>query len=168
MIKVDELKEIIKMLDQSSIHVVELEDRGAKVVIRKADRQPPAGNAVPEQTERLPETTLRQSANAKIPAEQHSPLPNPAAESKRADQQGSLQPIASPMVGTFYSKPEPNEPSFVKPGDKVKPDTIVCIIEAMKLFNEIEAEITGELVEVLVRDGELVEYGQPLFLVKAE
>jgi len=74
----------------------------------------------------------------------------------------------SPMVGTFYQSPSPDLPAYVKVGDKVGNETIVCIVEAMKLFNEIEAEVQGEIVEVLVKDGELVEYGQPLFLVKAE
>lgn len=72
------------------------------------------------------------------------------------------------MVGTFYAAPNPDSPVFVQVGDKVGDESIVCIVEAMKLFNEIEAEIKGEIVEVLVKDGQLVEYGQPLFLVKAE
>ncbi len=70
------------------------------------------------------------------------------------------------MVGTFYSSPNPESPAFVKVGDQVGEESIVCIVEAMKLFNEIEAEVTGEIVEILVENGELVEYGQPLFLVK--
>ncbi len=70
------------------------------------------------------------------------------------------------MVGTFYQSPSPDADVFVKVGDKVGEETVVCIVEAMKLFNEIEAEVTGEIVEILVKDGELVEYGQPLFLVK--
>ncbi len=80
----------------------------------------------------------------------------------------SLHKITSPMVGTFYQAPSPDAPTYVKVGDKVSDETIVCIVEAMKLFNEIEAEIKGEIVEILVKDGQLVEYGQPLFLVKPE
>lgn len=72
------------------------------------------------------------------------------------------------MVGTFYQAPNPESPAYVKVGDKVGEESIVCIVEAMKLFNEIEAEVKGEIVEILVQDGQLVEYGQPLFLVKAE
>ena len=70
------------------------------------------------------------------------------------------------MVGTFYPAPSPIDPAYVQIGSKLSQNTIVCIVEAMKLFNEIEAEIKGEIVEMLVKDGELVEYGQPLFLVK--
>ncbi|COU27258.1 acetyl-CoA carboxylase biotin carboxyl carrier subunit [Streptococcus pneumoniae] len=70
------------------------------------------------------------------------------------------------MVGTFYKSPSPEEGAYVQVGDKVSNDTTVCILEAMKLFNEIQAEISGEIVEILVEDGQMVEYGQPLFKVK--
>ena len=70
------------------------------------------------------------------------------------------------MVGTFYAAPSPEDAPYVQVGDQVQPSTVVCIVEAMKLFNEIEAEVSGEIVEVLVEDGQLVEYGQPLFYVK--
>ena len=72
------------------------------------------------------------------------------------------------MVGTFYHSPSPDVDPYVKVGSKVSKDSIVCIVEAMKLFNEIEAEVNGEIVEILVKNGQLVEYGQPLFLVKPE
>ncbi len=74
--------------------------------------------------------------------------------------------VVSPMVGTFYSAPSPEDDPYVTVGTKVEPQSIVCIVEAMKLFNEIEAEVSGEIVEILVQNGELVEYGQPLFRVK--
>lgn len=70
------------------------------------------------------------------------------------------------MVGTFYASPSPDEDPYVKTGDRVEGNSVVCIVEAMKLFNEIEAEVNGEIVEILVEDGELVEYGQPLFRIK--
>src|SRR5699024_1984063 len=76
--------------------------------------------------------------------------------------------IVSPMVGTLYSAPSPGKDPFVIKGSSVTKDSVVCIVEAMKLFNEIEAEVSGEIVEVLVEDGELVEYGQPLFRVKTK
>ena len=94
----------------------------------------------------------------------------PVVEEKAAPvvADASLHKVTSPMVGTFYQAPSPDAAPYVKVGDKVGEETIVCIVEAMKLFNEIEAEIKGEIVEVLVKDGQLVEYGQPLFLVKPE
>jgi acetyl-CoA carboxylase biotin carboxyl carrier protein len=73
--------------------------------------------------------------------------------------------IKSPIIGTFYRKPSPDKPVFVEVGDTVSTDTIVCMVEAMKLFNEIEAEVTGKIVKILVEDGTPVEFGQPLFLV---
>jgi acetyl-CoA carboxylase biotin carboxyl carrier protein len=88
-------------------------------------------------------------------------------ESNQVDT-SDLHKITSPMVGTFYASPSPDADAYVKVGSKVSKDSIVCIVEAMKLFNEIEAEVNGEIVEVLAKDGQLVEYGQPLFLVKAE
>jgi acetyl-CoA carboxylase biotin carboxyl carrier protein len=72
------------------------------------------------------------------------------------------------MVGTFYAAPSPDADAYVRAGSKVSKDSIVCIVEAMKLFNEIEAEVNGEIVEVLAKNGQLVEFGQPLFLVKSE
>ena len=73
--------------------------------------------------------------------------------------------IKSPMVGTFYSAPDPDSPAYVKVGDPVGPDTTVCIVEAMKVFNEIPAEVSGKIVAVLVENGEPVEFGQPMFKV---
>lgn len=80
--------------------------------------------------------------------------------------EGHFELIKSPMVGTFYSSPNPESPAFVKVGDQVGPETTVCIIEAMKVFNEISAEVTGRVVAVLVENGEPVEYGQPLYKVE--
>ena len=72
------------------------------------------------------------------------------------------------MIGTFYRRPSPDKPIFAEVGDEIAPGKVLCIIEAMKLFNEIESEVTGEIVEILAEDGQLVEYGQPLFLVKTK
>ena len=76
--------------------------------------------------------------------------------------------IVSPMVGTFYASPDPNSPSFVNVGDEVSDDTTVCIVEAMKIFNEIKAQCNGSIIKVLVSSGDPVEFGQPLFLVKPQ
>ena len=107
--------------------------------------------------------TAPQTAVAAAPAEPKATQPEVKAEANE-----SLHKITSPMVGTFYASPSPDAAVYVKAGDKVKKDSVVSIVEAMKLFNEIEAEVNGEIVEVLVQNGQLVEYGQPLFLVKAE
>ena len=112
------------------------------------------------------------------PVQVHQPPATPMVETAKLEKASAaetqavvnenenLHKITSPMVGTFYSAPAPDAPPYVKKGDQVSNDSVVCIVEAMKLMNEIEAEVKGEIVEVLVENGQLVEYGQPLFLVK--
>lgn len=94
-----------------------------------------------------------------------APAAAPAAAAEPVDETG-IEIVKSPMVGTFYSAGSPESPAFAKIGDKVGADSIVCIIEAMKVMNEIQAEISGTITEVLIENGEAVEYGQPLFKVK--
>ncbi|MFJ6209965.1 acetyl-CoA carboxylase biotin carboxyl carrier protein [Lysinibacillus sp. NPDC092081] len=165
MFKIQEIREIIKLVDSSSIDEFVYEVDGAKVKLKKN------GVVVTETVAPKKEVVapvVQQSAPAVAPA---TPAPAKAEEAPAAapaNNDPSLHKIVSPMVGTFYQSSNPDSPAYVKVGDKVGNETIVCIVEAMKLFNEIEAEVQGEIVEVLVKDGELVEYGQPLFLVKAE
>lgn len=169
--KIHEIREIIKLIDQSTIHEFELELEGSKVSIKKA--------AAP--TEGVTTTVVHQAvAPASVAPVVAAPVAPPAAVAAEATpaakpvvaapvaEEANLHKIVSPMVGTFYRAAEPGAPYYVQPGDKVSPNKVVCIVEAMKLFNEIEAEVSGEIVKVLVEDGQLVEYGQPLFLVKAE
>lgn len=95
------------------------------------------------------------------------PAVQPAAAPAEAPQPGEhVVEITAPIVGTFYSAPDPKAPPFVKVGSAVTPNTVVCVLEAMKLFTEVEAMVEGEITEVLVKDGEFVEFGQPLFKVK--
>jgi len=95
-----------------------------------------------------------------------APLVAPGGSAPAADD--GLIEIKSPMVGTFYRKPSPDQPEFVKEGDKITPDSPVCTIEAMKFFNPIKAECSGTITKILVNDGDAVEFGQPLFKVKPE
>lgn len=165
MFKIQEIREIIKLVDASSIDEFVYEAEGSKVKLKKnggsvevvaPKAAAPASAPVVEQ---VAATTVTSPTPAPVKEETA-----PAAPASDAD----LHKITSPMVGTFYQAPSPDAPAYVKVGDKVGDESIVCIVEAMKLFNEIEAEIKGEIVEVLVKDGQLVEYGQPLFLVKPE
>lgn len=89
-------------------------------------------------------------------------------ENKPLEEDENLYIVKSPMVGTFYSSPSPDKDAFVRVGDKVNASSILCIIEAMKLMNEIESEVNGTIKEILVKDGEMVEYGQPLFKIKED
>jgi len=164
MFKIQEIREIIKLVDSSSIDEFVYEVDGAKVKLKKN------GVVVTETVAPKKEVVapvVQQSAPA-APVAPAAPAKAEEAPAAPTANDSSLHKVVSPMVGTFYQAPNPDSPAYVKVGDKVGNETIVCIVEAMKLFNEIEAEVQGEIVEVLVKDGELVEYGQPLFLVKAE
>ncbi|MEK5232439.1 acetyl-CoA carboxylase biotin carboxyl carrier protein [Lysinibacillus sp. FSL K6-0232] len=165
MFKIQEIREIIKLVDASSIDEFVYEVDGAKVKLKK-------NNAVVTETvapkKEVAAPVVQQTAPVEAPAAPAPAKVEEAPAAAPATNDPSLHKIVSPMVGTFYQAPNPDSPAYVKVGDKVGNETIVCIVEAMKLFNEIEAEVQGEIVEVLVKDGELVEYGQPLFLVKAE
>jgi acetyl-CoA carboxylase biotin carboxyl carrier protein len=166
-LKIQEIREIIKLVDGSSIDEFTYESEGVKVKLKKN------GGAV--------QAPATQSAPAAPKAEASAPAPaaNPAPAAKAeeliseetpelaAENNGDFHKILSPMVGTFYKSPSPEDEAYVQVGSKVSADQVVCIVEAMKLFNEIEAEVDGEITEILVQDGQLVEYGQPLFLVKA-
>ncbi len=164
MLKVQEIRELIKLIDESSINEFEYELDGSKIVMKKGkdESAQPVFQQMPVQQAPVQQVPERSSEPAAAP----EPKTAPEADPSPAD--SNLHKIESPMVGTFYASPSPDADSFVQPGSKVKNDSVVCIVEAMKLFNEIEADIKGEIVETLVEDGQLVEYGQPLFLVKAE
>lgn len=175
MLKMHELRELIKLVDQSrSIEVFELDQEGSKVLIQKS--KPTQGGLLWEEagtapdSEAKPQPDVPAANTAPVPAAPAAPVqPAPAqpAPAKVADD-AALHKIVSPMVGTFYRAPAPDAEPYVKVGDRVDEKTIVCIVEAMKLMNEIEAEVRGEIVDILVENGQLVEYGQPMFLVKPE
>jgi acetyl-CoA carboxylase biotin carboxyl carrier protein len=166
MLKVQEIRELIKLVDQSSLDEFVYEYEGSKICMKK--------NAVVGTV-----TVKEQVAPAPVVVAERTPAPVAAVEVKQEEKiapqaqtptvdTSNLHKITSPMVGTFYQSPSPDADVYVKVGSKVSSDSVVCIVEAMKLFNEIEAEVNGEIVEILVKDGQLVEYGQPLFLVKPE
>ncbi|MFT8320652.1 MAG: acetyl-CoA carboxylase biotin carboxyl carrier protein [Bacillus sp. (in: firmicutes)] len=158
MFKIQEIKELIKLIDESNINDFSYEQDGTKIEIKKNYGE--VVMASPVQS-----TSIQ--AQAPTPKSVESAPVSTIAEEAAAPAEENLHKITSPMVGTFYQSSSPDTDVFVKVGDKVSKDSVVCIVEAMKLFNEITAEVDGEIVEVLVKDGELVEYGEPLFLVKA-
>jgi acetyl-CoA carboxylase biotin carboxyl carrier protein len=173
MLKVQEIRELIKLVDQSSIDEFVYENEGSKIKMKKNQ----AATTVSYQP-----VPIVQTAVENVPVAQAAPIQvsAPAAVVQEDRQEAAkqeaapvadtsnLHKITSPMVGTFYASPSPDADVYVKVGSRVSNDSIVCIVEAMKLFNEIEAEVNGEIVEVLAKSGQLVEYGQPLFLVKPE
>jgi acetyl-CoA carboxylase biotin carboxyl carrier protein len=166
MLKIQEIRELIKLIDQSTIDEFTFEHEGSKVKMKK-NKEVVAQSSVNTVVEQIPQPVAVQAPQAtaapQVESQQDNAPVSPSVETGKEN----LHKITSPMVGTFYSSPSPDSPVYAKVGDKVNADTVVCIVEAMKLFNEIEAEVAGEIVEVLVENGQLVEYGQPLFLVKA-
>ncbi|HJV44840.1 MAG TPA: acetyl-CoA carboxylase biotin carboxyl carrier protein [Bacillota bacterium] len=170
MLKIHDIREMIRLVDQSSVAELEVEENGNRISIKKNVVTTVATTAVPVQQAVVTPPVVPAVQEVKAAVQEVKAAAKeaaPAVQEITAAEQ-DLKKILSPMVGTFYSKPEPTAETFVKVGDKVTPESIVCIVEAMKLFNEIEAEVTGEIVKVLVNEGQLVEYGQPLFLVKTE
>ncbi|GIO11810.1 acetyl-CoA carboxylase, biotin carboxyl carrier protein [Cohnella xylanilytica] len=164
MFKLSEIKELIKLVDQTSIHELEIENEGARLAIRK----PGKTEVVNVQSAPISHTYVPAPAAPAPAAAQAPSSAEPAAAAPAAASRAGLHEIVSPMVGTFYRAPSPDAPAFVHTGDKVTEKTVVCILEAMKLMNPLEAEVKGEIVEILVENGQLVEFGQPLFLVKPE
>lgn len=158
MLNIDEIRQLIKLIDESSINEFTYENEGSKVELKKN-----AGGSV-QMVQQVPAAPVQ--APAAQAAQQQAPVQE--APAKEEKDNGNLHKITSPMVGTFYASSSPEADPYVTVGSKVTESSVVCIVEAMKLFNEIEAEVKGEIVEVLVENGQLVEYGQPLFLVKAE
>ncbi|MGG0716542.1 acetyl-CoA carboxylase biotin carboxyl carrier protein [Robertmurraya massiliosenegalensis] len=163
MLKVQEIRELIKLVDQSNLDEFVYEVDDCKIKMKKNQ-----GGAVAVSTQPAVQPAAVEAPQPQVVevAKTVEVKEEPAVEAATTDE--SLHKITSPMVGTFYHKPTPEADPYVKVGSKVTNDSIVCIVEAMKLFNEIEAEVNGEIVEILVKDGQLVEYGQPLFLVKPE
>ncbi|KAF1679680.1 MULTISPECIES: acetyl-CoA carboxylase biotin carboxyl carrier protein [Bacillus] len=157
MLNMKEIHELIKAIDESTIDEFVYENEGVSLKLKKHE----AGTV---QVMQQASATSVQAPAVQPQAQQA--VPAPAQEETKQDE--NLHKITSPMVGTFYASSSPESGPYVSAGSKVNENTVVCIVEAMKLFNEIEAEVKGEIVEVLVENGQLVEYGQPLFLVKAE
>jgi acetyl-CoA carboxylase biotin carboxyl carrier protein len=165
MFKMQEIREIIKLVDASSLDEFVYEAEGTKVKLKKSNGVVTQVVAPKEEAQ----TVVQQPVIKEVAPVEATPAPvQPAAPKVEVEDAENLHKITSPMVGTFYQSPNPESPAFVKVGDEVGGESIVCIVEAMKLFNEIEAEVEGEIVEILVKDGQLVEYGQPLFLVKVK
>ncbi|CAM3123802.1 acetyl-CoA carboxylase biotin carboxyl carrier protein [Filibacter tadaridae] len=164
MLKIQEIREIIKLIDHSSIEKFSFESEGTKIVLKKSSASKTVKTLVEtEPTVQVEVAEVRAATVEPVEVKKEAPIAPAAVE---LVEDPTLHKITSPMVGTFYSASSPEVAAFVQQGDKVNTESIVCIVEAMKLFNEIEAEVTGEIVEILVKDGQLVEYGQPLFLVK--
>lgn len=155
-----ELKELIEFLIEKDIAEFELERGDVKVRIKRAGEAPPLVVTAPPVMQVAPG-----SASPAVPAAAAPAPPAAAPPAKEAAEEG-LHVVKSPIVGTFYEAPSPGAPPFVKVGDKVQDGQVLCIVEAMKLMNEIEADASGEIVKRMVQNGQPVEYGQALFAIR--
>jgi acetyl-CoA carboxylase biotin carboxyl carrier protein len=154
---IKQIQELVKLINKTSIGEITIEEDGRKITIKQ--KKDPVQHIVAN----VPSApAVQAAAPAPAPAPAAAPVAPKAAEPAKND---NYITIKSPMIGTFYRQAGPGKPLFVNVGDDVTPGKTVCIIEAMKLFNEIESEVKGKIVKILVDDASPVEYDQPLFLV---
>lgn len=149
---IKEIRELLELIEQSAVEEFEMERSGVRIRIRKTVSPQPTtspANIVP-----LPESALTAHPQSAPPSRE----PEPQKEENYI--------FKAPIVGTFYVTPKPDAEPFVKVGDTIHKGTVLCVIEAMKIFNQIESDVDGELVKVLVTNGSPVEYGQPLFEIR--
>lgn len=135
----DEIRRILQFMDENRLVEFEYEDEGRRVKLRKAENRAPAPLAAP------------------------APVAAPAASAARPD---NMVEFKSPLVGTFYRAPKPDAEPFVNVGDEINPEKVICIIEAMKVMNEIKAEMTGVVREILAKGSQPIEFGEPLFIIE--
>ena len=154
--KLNELRELVEFLKANDIAEFDMEQDDLKVRIKFAGEPAPASGIDMAQLSRL----MASAPAAPVPAAV------PAAAAVTAPVEEALHEVKSPIVGTFYESPSPGAPSFVKVGDQVEVGQVLCIVEAMKLMNEIEADVAGEVVKRIAASGQPVEYGQPLFAIR--
>ncbi|TDF99466.1 acetyl-CoA carboxylase biotin carboxyl carrier protein [Paenibacillus piri] len=163
---IDEIKDIVQMVLKSPIYDFSLEYGDVKLSFKKENRsgQQPDESSSAEASQAA-QLAQADTDTARIPDTQ------PAYSEKAAAEQGekgnvSLKEIVSSMVGIFYASSEPDAPPFVQVGDRITKDSVVGVIEAMKMFNELQADTDGEIVQILVENGQLIQFGQPLFIVR--
>jgi acetyl-CoA carboxylase biotin carboxyl carrier protein len=151
---VRKIRRLVDLMNERDLNEIDLRQGDMRIRLRRV------GGGAGGKVELLPAASAAASAPPNRPAEK--PATATAEPGEDADR---IVLIRSPMVGTFYAAPDPDSPPFVKAGDHVGPDTTVCIVEAMKVFNQIPAEVSGKIAIVLVENGEPVEFGQPMFKV---
>jgi acetyl-CoA carboxylase biotin carboxyl carrier protein len=159
--KLNEIQDLIKFVAKSGVSEVELETKDVKIIIKT-----PSGKKEQVFVQSVAQPVIQTSA----PAVQQVSAPSaevkaPEVKAEKGTDDSKYVTIKSPMIGTFYRSSSPDKPSLVNVGDEIASGKVICIIEAMKLFNEIESEVKGKIVKVLVNDATPVEYDQPLFLV---
>jgi acetyl-CoA carboxylase biotin carboxyl carrier protein len=152
------IKRLVKIVDTSGVTDLEIEQDGVKIKIAKKIRNSGAVSTV-----QIPETEVQRVIPSAQLQNKTEAAPEPVKEEKIPQ---NVHEIRSPIVGTFYRAPSPDDDPFVQIGAEVSPGTVLCIVEAMKLMNEIEADVDGKIVKILAENGKPVEYNQPLFLIE--
>ncbi|MFY8191140.1 MAG: acetyl-CoA carboxylase biotin carboxyl carrier protein [Bacteroidia bacterium] len=155
-----EIKELIKLVSESGVSEVEVERGDFKLAIKKTDEK----TVLVQQS--APAMMQAAPATYTVPAPVAAAVPTEKMESHHTEVASNLITIKSPMIGTYYKSSSPDKPAFVQIGDEIKVGQVLCIVEAMKLFNEIESEVSGKIVKILVENASPIEYDQPLFLVE--
>jgi acetyl-CoA carboxylase biotin carboxyl carrier protein len=160
---IKQVQELIRFVSKSGVNEVSIEEKDFKITIKTNQPQSISSAPVSVVAPVAPAQPAQQPVAASAPV---SAPPAAAAAIAAADDTSKYITIKSPMIGTFYRSSSPDKPSFANVGDEIKVGQVICIIEAMKLFNEIESEVSGRIVKVLVENSSPVEYDQPLFLVE--
>lgn len=170
-----EIQDLIKFVAKSGVTEVEISQKDFKITIKSENESKKGGRGkqqqleyvaqqMPMQMQQLPQQQQQAQQNQNSVSQDQSGSAAAAASPKK-EESNKYVTVKSPMIGTFYRSPGPDKDEFVNVGDDIKPGKVICIIEAMKLFNEIEAEVSGKIVKMLVDDATPVEYDQPLFLI---
>jgi len=166
-INMNELRELIGLITENGLTNFELEREGFRVKVGRGPVEDPAALAAADSAAEKQITAGSPQAGGAVQSIPSSIPSHPGAQAEEAaSADEGLHIITSPIVGTFYRAPSPAAEGFVRIGSRVEPGTVVCIIEAMKLMNEIQAETSGEVAKIYVENGQAVEYGQPLFGIK--
>ena len=152
---IKDIQQLIKFVAKYGVSEVKIESKDLKIGIKTGSSEKPIVYPAPQQI--IPQTNL--------PTNQEINLESPVSDIENDSEDTNLITIKSPIIGTFYRKPSPDKPNFIEKGDIVSEGDVLCVIEAMKLFNEIESEHSGKIVKILVDDASPVEFDQPLFLV---
>ncbi|MGN0145075.1 MAG: acetyl-CoA carboxylase biotin carboxyl carrier protein [Clostridium sp.] len=162
----EQIKELVTLINSSDLAFFELSDGNNHIKMDKSlNRNGSECNNVINNTK---ESTESETSVKKVEKSITSEEVKNVVKNEKKEDDSNVSIITSPMVGTFYSASSPEADPFVKVGDRVSKGKVICIIEAMKLMNEIESEYSGEIVECLMKDGDMVEYGQPLFKIKED
>ncbi|HEV8629855.1 MAG TPA: acetyl-CoA carboxylase biotin carboxyl carrier protein [Thermoanaerobaculia bacterium] len=165
MLSFEQIKELIEMVSKHQLQGLELERSGFKLSISGQDARPYAAAPAPHAG---PAGSGEPAAAASAPTPAAAAAPTPAAAAEATALAAEVHTVRSPIVGTFYASPSPDAEPFVRVGDRVRQGQVLCIVEAMKLMNEIESDVSGTVLQVLVKNAQPVEYGEPLFAIKPD